>query len=102
MSQKRVIVVGAGMAGIMATRTLHEAGYDVIALEARDRIGGRTHTDHSLGLPVDLGGAWIHRVASWRERGSGVAEEPRGGVRGSDHGCRQCCDGHAPHLSLTT
>ncbi|MGB0383938.1 MAG: flavin monoamine oxidase family protein [Ardenticatenaceae bacterium] len=60
MSQERIIVVGAGMAGIMATRTLHEAGYDVIALEARDRIGGRTHTDHSLGLPVDLGGAWIH------------------------------------------
>ncbi len=48
------------MAGIMAGRTLQKAGYDVTLLEARDRVGGRTHTDHSLGSPVDLGAAWIH------------------------------------------
>lgn len=48
------------MAGLAAARRLQDAGYPVTILEARDRIGGRTHTDHTLGLPVDLGAAWIH------------------------------------------
>jgi monoamine oxidase len=34
----------------------------VIVLEARDRIGGRTWTDSSLGLPLDLGASWIHGI----------------------------------------
>ena len=60
MSTKHFIVIGAGIAGIMAARTLHDADQSVIVLEARDRVGGRTHTDHSLGVSVDLGGSWIH------------------------------------------
>lgn len=59
-AHEEVTVIGAGMAGIMAARTLHNAGWPVTVLEARDRIGGRTHTDQSLGCPIDLGGAWIH------------------------------------------
>ncbi|MCB0009704.1 MAG: FAD-dependent oxidoreductase, partial [Anaerolineales bacterium] len=55
-----VLVIGAGMAGLMAARTLHEAGVPVTILEGRDRIGGRTYTDQSLGAPIDLGAAWIH------------------------------------------
>lgn len=54
------IIVGAGMAGVMAARTLHAAGRAVLVLEARDRIGGRTVTDHTLGAAVDLGAAWLH------------------------------------------
>ncbi|MBX3002096.1 MAG: FAD-dependent oxidoreductase, partial [Caldilineaceae bacterium] len=56
----KTIVIGAGMAGIAAARTLHDAGHSVKILEARDRIGGRTHTDYSLGISNDLGAAWIH------------------------------------------
>ena len=42
---ERVIVVGAGMAGLVAARLLHDSGFTVTVLEARDRIGGRTWTD---------------------------------------------------------
>ncbi|RME56822.1 MAG: FAD-dependent oxidoreductase [Caldilineae bacterium] len=54
------VIIGAGMAGLAAARTLHDAGLPVTVLEARDRIGGRTHTDRSLGVDLDLGAAWIH------------------------------------------
>lgn len=56
----RVIVVGAGMAGLGAADELRRAGVRPIVLEARDRIGGRVHTVDELGAPVDLGAAWIH------------------------------------------
>jgi len=57
-----VIVVGAGIAGLGAARVLADAGVAVIVVEARDRIGGRIHTDRSLGVPIDLGASWIHGV----------------------------------------
>lgn len=57
-----VLVLGAGMAGLGAARPLHDAGFDVRVLEGRDRLGGRTFTDDSLGPPLDLGASWIHGV----------------------------------------
>lgn len=59
---ERVIVLGAGMAGLVAARLLHDSGFVVTVLEARDRIGGRTWTDDRVGAPVDLGGSWVHGV----------------------------------------
>lgn len=56
----RVIVVGAGAAGLTAAKVLHEAGVSVIVLEARDRIGGRTYTAEVGPAAVDLGAAWLH------------------------------------------
>ncbi|MFM7446817.1 MAG: flavin monoamine oxidase family protein, partial [Tabrizicola sp.] len=56
-----VLVLGAGMAGLGAARILHDAGVKVTVIEARDRIGGRTHTSHLWpDLPVDMGASWIH------------------------------------------
>ena len=55
-----VVIVGAGLAGLMAARTLTAAGVDVLVLEARDRVGGRTYTRAaSDGTLLDLGGQWI-------------------------------------------
>lgn len=55
-----VIVIGAGAAGLGAARQLADADVAVTVVEGRDRIGGRVHTDTSLGVPIDLGAGWIH------------------------------------------
>lgn len=56
----RILVIGAGVAGLAAARRLHDAGHEVIVLEARDRIGGRVVTDRSLdGIPLEMGAGWL-------------------------------------------
>ncbi|KAI3711098.1 hypothetical protein L2E82_14106 [Cichorium intybus] len=57
-----VIVIGGGFAGIAAARALHDASFQVIVLESRNRVGGRVRTDYSFGFPVDLGASWLHGV----------------------------------------
>jgi len=59
-SNPDVIVIGAGISGLAAARMLADAGARVVVLEASNRIGGRIHTDRSLGLPVEVGAGWIH------------------------------------------
>ena len=59
-----VIVVGAGLAGLSATKELKLLHRSVLILEANDRIGGRGYAV-KIGrdqVPVDYGGAWIHGV----------------------------------------
>lgn len=56
----RVIVVGAGIAGLTVASALTTAGVECVVVEARDRIGGRLHTVELDGHVADLGGAWIH------------------------------------------
>jgi monoamine oxidase len=53
------VVVGAGVAGLVAGRRLQEAGRDVVVLEARDRVGGRTLNDTVAGVTVEVGGQWV-------------------------------------------
>lgn len=60
---KKIIVIGAGPAGLTAARHLQRQGFSVTVLEARNRIGGRVYTDHSsLSVPVDLGASIITGV----------------------------------------
>ncbi|HRJ68914.1 MAG TPA: NAD(P)/FAD-dependent oxidoreductase [Beijerinckiaceae bacterium] len=87
-SQVEVVIVGAGAAGLAAAKTLRRHNVSFVVLEARDRIGGRTVTDTSLGAAFDGGATFIHfadrnpwskfaeeygveaRVGSWRSGGS--------------------------------
>ncbi len=54
-----VLIVGAGVSGLIAVRELAKRNRSCLVLEARDRVGGRTFTQ-KLGKDwVDLGGQWI-------------------------------------------
>ncbi len=59
-----VIVIGAGVSGLAAAKTIAKAGKKVLVLEARDRVGGRVWTDRSTfaPLPIERGASWIHGV----------------------------------------
>jgi monoamine oxidase len=59
-SDQRVVVVGAGFAGLSAARSLQAVGTEVIVLEARDRVGGRV-LNHVFGdgETVEVGGQWL-------------------------------------------
>jgi monoamine oxidase len=62
---KRVVIVGAGMAGLVAAWELLRAGHDPIVLEARARVGGRVHTlrePFTDGLYAEVGAMRIPRT----------------------------------------
>ena len=59
MTHPDVIVIGAGVSGLIAARDLARAGKRVVVLEARDRVGGRTYSVGSGGQTIDLGGQWM-------------------------------------------
>lgn len=53
--EKPVVIVGAGLAGLCAATLLRKHGVEVVLLEAKDRVGGRTLTENG----IDLGGAFV-------------------------------------------
>lgn len=77
-----VVVVGAGVGGLMAARTFVDAGRDVMVLEARDRVGGRLLSVPAGTAGIDLGATWF-----W-------ANEPRVRALVSDLGLAV----HAQHI----
>lgn len=59
---KTIIVIGAGISGLAAAKQLKAEGFNVIVLEAQDKVGGRLRTDRSLGVAFDEGASWIHGI----------------------------------------
>jgi lysine-specific histone demethylase 1 len=53
--REKVIIIGAGMAGLMAAQKLQSFGFEVLILEARDRVGGRVATFRKNNYIADLG-----------------------------------------------
>ncbi|CAL1676480.1 unnamed protein product [Lasius platythorax] len=51
----KVIVIGAGIAGLAAAQQMQQFGLEVIVLEARDRVGGRIATFRKSNYIADLG-----------------------------------------------
>lgn len=61
--RKRILVIGAGLAGLAAARELKRHGHEVLVLEARERLGGRIWTSRKWpDIPLDFGASWIHGV----------------------------------------
>jgi oxygen-dependent protoporphyrinogen oxidase len=58
-SQHKILVVGAGIAGLSAAFRLQQAGYDVSVLESTSHVGGRMWTDEVDGFRIDTGAAML-------------------------------------------
>jgi len=75
-----VIVIGAGIAGLVAADELGRAGNKVTIVEARDRVGGRTLSQALGGQVIDLGGQWMgdkHHLLRELANGLGVESFPQ-------------------------
>jgi monoamine oxidase len=59
---KTVVVVGAGISGLAAAKKLKEKGFNVLVLEAQEKVGGRLRTNRTLGIDFDEGASWIHGI----------------------------------------
>lgn len=57
--QQRVVVVGAGIAGLAAAFRLKAAGFSVTVLERDQHVGGRMRTVTHHGYQLDLGAMWL-------------------------------------------
>jgi putrescine oxidase len=57
--EKDVVVIGAGVTGLVAANRLVAEGRSVAVLEARDRVGGRTWTNDIEGVTLEIGGQWV-------------------------------------------
>ncbi len=66
-----VIIVGAGLSGLIAARAVQRAGLQPLILEASERVGGRILTEEVDGVPFELGAQWIgdthHRMFALAE-----------------------------------
>ena len=69
MPKNKVLIIGAGAAGLTAAEVLSSAGVGVKILEGRDRLGGRMFTVQSKvgDLPIELGAEFLHgeKIDTW-------------------------------------
>ena len=61
MTDIDIAIIGAGAAGLAAGRACQARGLSFVVLEAKDRVGGRAHTDATtFNTPWNRGGHWLH------------------------------------------
>jgi polyamine oxidase len=61
----KILILGGGVAGVMAARTFHDHGIDnFIIIEARDELGGRVKSTSFGGATVELGANWVQGTQS--------------------------------------
>lgn len=74
----KVLILGAGIAGLTAASRLSRSGLNVEIIEARDRVGGRiwTRRDPAIGHPVELGAEFVHGKPpeTWRYHRPGTID----------------------------
>lgn len=72
MGSRRVVVIGAGLAGLTVATDLESAGWDVAVVEARSRVGGRvfSHRFGGSGGPESDPGSDADGARPWCERGA--------------------------------
>jgi polyamine oxidase len=59
-TDKKVLILGGGVAGVIAARTLHQQGIkDFVVIEGRDELGGRLRSTSFGGKTVELGANWV-------------------------------------------
>ena len=97
MPEAPVIIVGAGIAGLVAATRISQAGLPVVLLEARNRIGGRIFTQHdSSGSAIEFGAEFIHGRPSeiWQplENAGAVITEIEGQSWCVSHGKISSCE----------
>ena len=98
-----VVVIGGGIAGLVAARDLRKAGLSVHVLEARDRLGGRTWYRPFAGTDqyIEIGGTWLveryqpHIAAEIQRYGLAVSQSPPGRAFRSGVG-GELLSGYAP------
>lgn len=59
-TNKKILIIGAGIAGLAAAKYFKERGVEVVLIEAQEKVGGRLRTDRSVGVAFDEGASWIH------------------------------------------
>ena len=55
-----IVIIGAGLSGLLTAYRLQELGFNVKVMEARSRIGGRIHTVESNKTKVEMGATWFN------------------------------------------
>lgn len=57
-----VVIIGAGMAGLICAEQMKKMGYSVLIVEGSNRIGGRIYDVDFAGTEVPMGAAWLHNL----------------------------------------
>ncbi|XP_045162840.2 uncharacterized protein LOC123527448 [Mercenaria mercenaria] len=64
-NEEKILILGAGISGISAAKTLHDQGYtNIEVLEGSNRVGGRVKSVNLSGYAVELGAQWIYGAGS--------------------------------------